>query len=279
MKFFTNLPKTVFSSTIADFEVSNFFTYLDVEKANISEASVNIDNKTTLVEAAYAIYTDPNSFWALVAANNTINPFDLLEENSTQFLTIKENKLSFLLFPTAVATTGGIAFPEGSFIFPYIGNTGACYFYGYTGNYDLYGQFAIIEDTSFYDGYMTIGLQYGGTGDFITTGVSSDHVAIVKYNQGGTYEWAGDYYAKNKKYAIDKVISINAPADAKIIYKEITSSNPTIDELLPASTPITGATVAITAQTSNENISKNIQAYVPNQLGNVQASFVTAKYI
>jgi hypothetical protein len=278
MKFFINLPKTSFASSIGNFEISNFFTYLDVENLKFSKASVNIDNKTTLIEAAYSIYGDPNNFWTFIAANNTVNPFDLLEENVTNFLNIQENKVSFLLFPGATAVTGGVAFPAGSLIFPYIGNTGACYFYGYTGNYDLYGRYAIIESSSFYDGYMTIGRQHGGTGDFIVVGASAERVSVVKYNAGGTYEWAGNYYANNKKYAKDKITSIVNPKDAKIIYREAVSSNETIDDILPESTPISGVTFAVTSQEANENISKNIKAYSPNELGTVQSLFITAKY-
>jgi hypothetical protein len=88
MKFFTNLPKTTFSSTIGSFTISDFFTYLDIESAFIEEGTVTIDNKTTLVEAAATVYQDPNSFWAFVAANNTVNPFDLLADNATDFAEI-----------------------------------------------------------------------------------------------------------------------------------------------------------------------------------------------
>jgi len=86
MKFFNNLPKTVFTSSIGDFKISDFFTYLDVEHATIEEGTVTIDNKTTLLEAAYNVYTDSDSFWAIVAANNVINPFFLLEENAVLYI-------------------------------------------------------------------------------------------------------------------------------------------------------------------------------------------------
>ena len=82
MKFFKNLPKTSFASLSGDFIISDFFTYLDVNRNEIDISTVNIDNKTTLIEAAYVVYTDVNSFWAFVAANQTVNPFDLLSGNS-----------------------------------------------------------------------------------------------------------------------------------------------------------------------------------------------------
>lgn len=278
MKFFTNLPKINFSSTIGTFSISDFFTYLDVEAAGVEEGSFTVDNKTTLVEAAATIYQDPNSFWAFVAANNTINPFDLLEDNATDFAEIEQNKISFILFPNANDVTGGSAFPAGSLIFPYTSNTGACYLYGYTGNYDINGPYAIIQSSSYYDGYVTIGSQYNTAVPFINVGTGAEQVVVVQKNSGGTYSWSGVFYATNKKPASNKIEYITNPNDAKVVYREATTANITIDELLPESTPIAGATVATTVQQNIDTISKNIQAYVPSELGFIQASFVTTKY-
>lgn len=278
MKFFTNLPKTTFSSTIGSFTISDFFTYLDIESAFIEEGTVTIDNKTTLVEAAATVYQDPNSFWAFVAANNTVNPFDLLADNATDFAEIEQNKISFLLFPNATDVTGGSAFTEGSLIFPYASNTGACYLYGYTGNYDISGAYAIIENSSYYDGYMTIGTQYNTATPFISVATGPEQLVVVQKNSDGTYTWQGVFYAKNKKQSGNKIEFITNPEDAKVIYKEAVSSNITIDELLAESTPIAGATVATTAQQNIDTISKTIQAYVPSKLGFIQSSFVTTKY-
>ena len=49
MKFFSNLPKTTFESSIGTFTISDFFTYLDVDNTFIDEATVEIDDKSTLV--------------------------------------------------------------------------------------------------------------------------------------------------------------------------------------------------------------------------------------
>lgn len=279
MKFFTNLPKTKFTSTIGTFIISDFFTYLNIEGSFIEESSVTVDNKTTLIEAANKIYSDPNSFWAFVAANNTVNPFNLLADNSVDYTQTIENHISFVLFPDNVAVTGGSAFPIGSLIFPYTSNTGPSFSYGYTGNYDLQGAYALILQTSFYDGFMTIGSQYNSVQNFITLGDTRDHVVVVQKNTDGSYSWAGEYYAAYKKAATQKIESITTPADAKVIYKEAQSSNTTIDELLPSSPPISGATVATTLQQDLDTTNTNIQAYVPSQLGKVQSSFITAKYI
>jgi hypothetical protein len=280
MKFFNNLPKTTFESTLGSFTISDFFTYLDVDKAQIEEASINIDDKTTLVEAAYKVYSDSNSFWAFVAANNVINPFDLTAPNSSLYTKTVGNKVNFVLFNTPTAVTGGVAFPVGSIVVPYAGNSGACYQYGVTGNFDLTGPLAVIEESSFYDGNMVIGQQTGGTGDFIVVGNPSEQVTVIKHNDDDSYTWMGSYYTKNKKYATDKVVSLVQNKDGKTIYREIIASNPTIDDLLPFSTPIDGITTPVqyTSLQVVDKRTKDIQAYVPNQLGLIQASFVTTKY-
>ena len=93
MKFFNNLPKTTFSTTLGNFNISDFFTYLDVDKTQVDETTVAVDDKTTLVEAAHNVYKDVNSIWAFVAANNTINPFDLVAPNSSMFATNNADKI------------------------------------------------------------------------------------------------------------------------------------------------------------------------------------------
>jgi len=289
MKFFNNLPKTVFTSSIGDFKISDFFTYLDVEHATIEEGTVTIDNKTTLLEAAYNVYTDSDSFWAIVAANNVINPFFLLEENAVLYIKNNEEKINMTLFPTAGVTSGGVAFPVGSIVLPYIGNTGASYNYGSTGNFQLNGPFALIEETSFYDGSMTIGPQRGGTGPFIRVNTTQDHVAVIQLNSDGSYSSAGNYYTANKTSYLDKILSISTPQDAKIIYRQPASSNSTIDDELPASeseapapgpatpTLLVGET-SVSVKQYIDTVSKTVQAYVPSQLGLVQSSFITTKY-
>lgn len=282
MKFFNNLPKTIFTSSIGDFRISDFFTYLDVERATIEEGTVTIDNKTTLLEAAYTVYTDSDSFWAIVAANNVINPFFLLEENAAIYSTNNEEKINMTLFPTAGVTTGGSAFPVGSIILPYIGNTGPAYNYGSTGNFQLNGPFAIIEETSFYDGSMTIGPQRGGTGPFIKVNATQDHVAVIQLNSDGSYSSVGNYYTSDKTSYLNKTISVSTPQDAKIIYKQPKSSNITLDEELEMVTPgdpsllVTDTTVSVKEYI--DTVSKTVQAYVPSQLGLVQSSFITTKY-
>lgn len=281
MKFFKNLPKTNFVSSIGTYSISDFFTYLDVENAPINEGTINIDDKTTLIEASYKFYNDTNTLWAFVAANNVINPFDLLAPNTISYQKSIVGKINLTLFDDPDDVTGGIALPVGSILLPSIGDTGPSYSYGYTGNYNLYGALAIVEESSFYDGNMVIGSQVGGN-PFIVVGAATEKVIAIQKNTDGSFTHKGGWYTGNKSYLGDKVVKIIQSTDGKIINKANVASKVTIDELLPASPPIKGATGTITTtytvkQTINDT-SKVIQAYTPSELGFIQSSFVTTKY-
>lgn len=287
MKFFKNLPKFSFTSLAGNFTISDFFTYLDVNRNEIDISTVNIDNKTTLIEASYKVYNDVNSFWAFVAANQTVNPFDLLAPNSTLYAQQNKDHINLLLKPSLGDIDGGIAFPIGSILTPYTGNTGASYELGSTGEFDVNGPFAIVEATSFYDDNMIIGPQYGGT--FITVTGTGPHITVIQKNADGSYTWAGSYYAENKKTAVERIVEIVKPTQALSIYREEVSGNVTVDEVLAEAVPVPDSPLVpvpdVTVQTINynvqqtvNNIPKQIQAYVPSQLGYVQSSFVTTKY-
>jgi hypothetical protein len=280
MKFFNNLPKITFATSIGNFLISDFFTYIDITKKQIDTNSISVDSKTTLIEASYQTYTDTNNFWTFLSANKTINPFDLLTPSSFAFSKNNADKINLILLPSPAAVTGGTAFPIGSIIVPATVNTGASYTFGSTGNYDINGQFALIESTSYYDGNMIIGTQYGGTGPFINVNDPPENVTVLQKNNDGSFTWAGTYYTGNKKLYSDKVLSQVLEYDAKVIDKESITSNPTLDTYLPSSTPLLGITAPVlytTLQTIKNN-SKQVQAYVPSQLGALQSSFVTAKY-
>jgi hypothetical protein len=289
MKFFKNLPQTGFNSSIGSFSISDFFTYLDVNRNAIDITTAKVDDKTTLVEAAYRVYNDVNSFWTFVAANQTVNPFDLLAPNSTVYSQQNISKINLLLFSSPGVTTGASSFYPGSIIMPYTGNTGASYQLGVTGNFDVNGPFTIVEATSFYDGNMIIGPQYNST--FISVTGTADHVTVIQKNVDGTYTWAGTYYTGNKKSSGDRIIQIIQNTQAQTIYRETTTGNRTIDYVQPQAVPApddenqiavpagsTAPTLTYTIQQTVNNAPKQIQAYVPSQLGFVQSSFITTKY-
>jgi hypothetical protein len=284
MKFFENLPKTSFETTIGTFEISDFFTYLDVENAPIQESNISIDSKTTLLEAAATTYEDPDSFWAIVAANNVINPFTLVESNVNIFTNANKNNTCFILCNQPYFLTPSNGFksaPIGSLIFPYVSNDAfPAFSYGSTGYYDMNGPMAVIVDSSYYDLTITASVVKGGN-DFLST-PSALARTIIPLNSDGTYGEPFYKFIISSQTANNKVVKQVNKTDGKTIYKNTKDfiQSPTLDTLLPQSTPLDGATLytAYTAQQEITVASKNIQAYVPKQLGLIQSSFVATKY-
>lgn len=286
MKFFENLPKTSFESTIGTFQVSDFFTYLDVENAPIQESRISIDSKTTLLEAAAATYEDADSFWAIVAANNVINPFTLVQSNISIFTNNNKNNKCMILstVPSFLdinsGGSGGTAryAPIGSLIFPFISNNGNSYSYGNTGFYDMDGPMGLVVDSSFYDLTITVSVIKGGS-NFI---IADTPATIVPLNSGGTYDSPFVRFMTSIQEAKNKVVKQVNTTDGKTIYKNVRDrgGEPTLDTSIPQENPLDGVT-AYTLYTAEDEIklaSKNIQAYVPKQLGLIQASFIATKY-
>lgn len=284
MKYFENLPKTNFETTIGSFSISNFFTYIDANSATIDESNVTIDNKTTLLEAAYTVYGDINSFWMFVLANSTINPFTLLAQNSTIFVTENKDKTTLSLTKDISGTTS-YTFPKGSIVLPYVSNSGGSYSYSSVGNFDLNGPLSIIETASFFTQRMTIKDQKGGTYSFISQdGLTGSQIVVIYQTEGGTYAIQKQFLPYNTKSSINETVKVEISAEAYI--EELpkpTSSRPS-GKTKGSSTPAVAASVApenqteVTAIQEIETKSKTISAYIPISTGTLKTLFTTAKY-
>lgn len=280
MKYFENLPKRNFESSIGNFEISDFFTYLDNSSVIIDKSNVEIDSKTTLLEASYAVYNDPNSFWLFLAANNTVNPFTLLATNTNIFITENEGKINMGIVSNPAGSTG-LAFPEGTIIVPYIANTGDSASYSSIGNFSLDGPLTLVEDTSFYQRQMIIKDQKGGT--FISpNGLTGSSIVVITPILGGTYSIQKLLYPTNPKKSIDTTIKVELSEEGFIeeySYSDKYSSSKSKSAPAPSLdfSGVTGSTET-TALQSIELSSKNIPAYVQSQVGLLKSLFVAAKY-
>jgi hypothetical protein len=286
MKYFENLPKKSFTTTIGDFSISSFFTYIDISNVNLTTDEVITDSRLNLLEQSSLTYNDPNSFWFFVLSNKTINPFTLLAENTNIFLTTNIDKLSLDLTDTISGITNYV-FPKGSIVLPYIANSGSSSSYSSVGNFDLNSALSIIESSFYYDEDMILKQQRGGTSNFINiTGSTGQPLVIITPIPGGTYTIQKQYFPKNVKNAVDKTISIEA-LDASAI--EIDASwLPSISPTKPKSTsnPSKSASTIpglsggneITAIKSVESTKKSILGVIPNQTGLFRSYFITTKY-
>jgi hypothetical protein len=280
MKYFENLPKKTFSSSVGDFVISDFFTYLDSGDLNLTTSNVEIDSKTTLLEASYTVYNDPNAFWLFLTSNKTINPFNLLATNVNIFITDNENKIGLNLVSSPTGSTA-FGYPQGSIIVPFIANTGDSAAYSSLGNFDLNGPLTLIEDVSFYSADMVIKAQQGGT--FISSdGTTGSGVLVITPIKGGTYSIQKILYPSNTKKAIDTVVKVELSAEG--IIEDIGVSDKYTppkkgSSSAPKSTPsgISGGT-EISALSINQLSSKNIDAIIQSQVGLLKSYFVSAKY-
>lgn len=289
MKYFENLPKKTFTSSIGDFSISDFFTYLDPNLGIIDESPLTVDSKTTLLEAAYSTYGDLNSFWMFVSANETINPFTLLSTNTNIFLTQNEEKTSLELVDSVSGITT-YTFPKGSLIAPYVPNSGGSYSYSSVGNFNLNGPLSIIESVSYFKGNMIIKDQRGATYSFINqSGITGSQVVIIYPTEGGTYAIQTPLFPTKTKSATKEIVELTVEEIGIVeeLYGDLLSptkgkSTSGSSKSTPSAPPATidGITTAtpISALKALELQSKNITAYLPEQTGILKSLFVTAKY-
>lgn len=279
MKYFENLPKKNFASSIGDFIISDFFTYLDPNLAKIDTSNITVDSKTTLLEAAFTTYNDLNSFWMFVSANDTVNPFTLLAPNTTIYLTENEAKTSMELAGNIAGTTS-YTFPKGSIIAPYKANAGNSYSYSSVGNFDLNGPLSIIESVSYYNGTMIIKDQRGATFTFIQqNGTTGSQMVIIYPTAGGTYAIQKSLYPYNTKSATKETVKVELSEEGYIEDLLSPDVSPTFTKTkAPPSPSGSTASVQVTALKIIELQSKNILAYLPEQTGILKSLFVTAKY-
>lgn len=284
MKYFENLPKTTFTSTIGDFSVSDFFTYVDTSDSYLPTDTITIDSKTTLMEAAHNVYQDPNSFWIFVVANKTINPFTLLSVNNNIFISENENKVDLKLAGNTAGTTGFV-FPKGSIIVPYTSNTGSSASYSSIGNFNLDGPLSLIESVSYYSGDMIIKDQLGATFQFILpNGTTGSQMVVLYPIKGGTYGIQTSLYPYNTKKAIEKTIEIDVSDVEKIEEFSISDTKPRTQS--KKSAPVVAPSVdpgstgtTITALRTIKLTEKAIFAFNQQISGELRSYFKSTKYL
>jgi hypothetical protein len=140
------------------------------------------------------------------------------------------------------------------------------------------GAMAVIVDSSYYDLTMTASAVTSGN-NFLTKDAT---VTVIPLKSDGTYDIPYQRFVTSVQTANTKIVKQVNKTDGKTIYKNVRAldGEPTLDTIITQSTPL-GGVVPYTTYTAQQEItiaSKNIQAYVPKQLGLIQSSFVTTKY-
>lgn len=269
MKYSQPLPKRTYESTIGDFSIVDLCSYYEINQTEIETTPVKVDNSQTLIEKAYSIYGDVNSFWLFLFSNNTINPFKLTKQSKTTLLDDISNTT------TVYARTGQyeIYSPAGSIVAPFAATGGSAWQFSYVGNFSLTGGFALAKAYNTFSKRTYLAEPVG-----ITFSVLDMVNPIIK---GETY------------YASEKVYSIETVDSQGIVTKDIKYSSTTDKEVylsLDSELPVfkkgsgsyepTGVTQSeVTFTDFAETQSTYIEAYVPYAVGYKAFNLIKQKYV
>lgn len=279
MKLFKNIQTKKYSTPIGELNISNFYNFYRKNFINKNTSSIQIDNKTTLVEAAINIYSDPNMIWGIVFSNNKINPFTLTKTNATNYLNNTSSLVSFN--PNAIDSgyySSGMTFsvPSGSILTNYAENTGASWSYSSVGNFDLNGPFALVDSSSYYS--LSVNLKE-------TKNKTNGNMVTANVDDGGTFSfiYKGDTYYKFN----NKVTNKNTKEFSKSIVKEI-SKDKSKEVLAPAGSKNTDSkeftfmeeskTDYISVEENIKNESKTISFIVLQDFSSSLSSLIVPKY-
>jgi len=155
MKYFDKLPKRTYETTLGSFSISDYFSYYKFNFNLVDKRQFEFDTKTTLVEAASTLYDDPNSFWLILLANETINPFLLFVDNYTDYIQNNQYKSTAKIGDQFGGTTG-YYMNAGSLVLPYSATGGNPFDFNYVGNFSLDGNIYIVEDQDSYTKRVTL---------------------------------------------------------------------------------------------------------------------------
>lgn len=282
MKYFENLPKTTFDTTIGKFEISDFFTYIDSSKLDSPDSSITFDDKSTLIEASFQVYEDPNSFWIFVLANNSFNPFLINPINTEIAKKELAPKLNIVLSGDTAGTTAYV-FPKGSIILSQTANSGNSASYSSVGNFDLNGAFTIVDEDFYYSDSMFVKEQKEGT--IFTSGITGSSYVVIYPGTGGNYEIQKNLINTTTQAASSKPIYSFNPKTGKVVLElKLTGGAGTKGEIdkgveEPKSEGDLETTTEVTLDSLISETPKIIKAYPIDSIGLLKSSFITANYI
>lgn len=280
MKFFQNLPKKQYSTEIGNLNISSFYSFYQKKTEGKRTNSIVVDDNTTLIEASLSIFNDTDSIWAFLISNNKLNPFDVLQINSTNYITENEIKTSYS--PRTITSSSfyasGVTFtlPVGSIAARFTIPSGASWEYSSIGNFNLDGPFALIEENNSYN--TSVSTKYQGD----STGITLIEANVAKTNI--TYIGKGDTY-----YAIgNNSITVDPIEYTKSTYKEVVKGKEILyrnsggskdSNSAPSKFDTENPTAqTITIEEEVKNNTKQLNSISPLDISSSLSSIVTPKY-
>lgn len=284
MKYFDSLPKNTFESSIGSYQISDFFTYIDWSNFIQDFYMIEYDDHTTLIEAAFQTYGDPDSFWTFLISNNSINPFLIAQTNIENFKKQQEQKLNVALSGSTAGITSWV-FPAGSIILNYTSNTGASSAFSSVGNFDLNGGFVLVETPFFYSG--TMNLKDSKVSAVFQNGITGNQTVVLYPDSNNNYQIQKLLYTKTSRKTNQRTSYTINPSTGKTVVEEKTtksSGGKNDDEYkekttLDEKTQDPAVTIEYTVEDVISNTETKIKAYSIQFIGTLKSNFITAKYI
>lgn len=281
MRYFSTLPQSQFTTTIGTFTISDFFSYYVYDDGLLNKVEKRVDNKTTLTELSYQIYKDNNSLWLFMIANNTTDPYDLLEMNPTLYKDGVDTHIAFGVQPYMLSgvTSTTYVFPSGSIVTPFGNTSGNPWEYSSIGGWDINGPFAIVESTDYYNGTLVLKEQKGPYNFMGTDTLFGDDISILQ-SSGTTYsinDTATDdpvYQTKNKSKVDSQIVYVQSTSTGTLTPTDVNYDQAVTEEAFAA--PTSGTTLGISNYDITVSKNKNIYILPLNALPSL--SLKTLKY-
>jgi len=271
MKYFDKLPKRTFETTLGSFSISDYFSYYKFSFDLVSKRQFEFDSKTTLVEAASTLYEDPNSFWLILLANQTINPFFLFIDNYTDF--IQNNKYKETAKIANSTGNTGYYMSAGSLVLPYSATGGKPFDFNYVGNFSLDGDIYIVEDQDSYTKRVTMKPTPSNGVPFASGGIEAQY---VDFEAPSTFINSTEtpINALEKYSSIDTVELIEEYGPlGSLLFKNM-SLGDVPNVYIPPSSKIAAQTTQEVAQYAN----RKVNIFNPSELSKVTSRLITIKY-
>lgn len=273
MKYFDKLPKRTYETTLGSFSISDYFSYYKFNFNLVDKREFEFDSKTTLVEAASTLYDDPNSFWLILLANKTINPFLLFVDNYTDYIQNNQYRATSKIRPTG-SNSDAKFMNAGSIVVLNSPTSGNPYDFSYVGNFDLNGDVYIVESQNPYTKEIILKPTPNGTS--FTENPNLTDVQYIDSEISSSWELSttDPYWATEVNRYLNTIELIEeAGPVGSLLFK-----NMLIGDIPPVYSPASSQQSEQTYQEVAQYANRKVNIFNPSELSKVTSRLITIKY-
>lgn len=273
MNYSENIPSIDYSTTIGNFKISDLTTFFTLNNNVLELAETEVTKNSTLIELSAGLYSNPNTLWLFLFANEKINPFTLTKQDNSNLQTVYAENLSMNIVNNNANTD--IFIPAGSLVYPYTTDSGNQYELGSTGEFNIDGGFALVQSYNSFTKIANTLSTYSGI-----TFSTNDQVTILINGETGYYWYRTPDLTPSKRI---NFISTQADVVQTETYSDDESSfivlegQPVVSKGSGDYTPPGSPTSYSYSKTSNlEN--RNVKYYLPYSSGYFDLTMVVQNY-